>query len=174
VRVADTDSKVVLGRVGRPHGLKGSVAIEGSSLTMDELREIGSFTWRNRAGETRELTLKEVRGTDLRPLLRFRESSSRDLAAELTNGELLIEREQLPDPGPDQVYSFQLIGLAVVTEDGRSLGEIVDVQQGAQSIYVVKGEKELMIPATDAFVKSVDLTERRVTVTLPEGLEELQ
>jgi len=172
--VADTGSKVVLGRIGRPHGLKGSVGLEGSSLTADELRSIGSFTWRNRAGETQELTLKEVRGTEQRPLLRFREASSRELASKLTHGELLIERDQLPDPGPDQAYTYQLIGLEVVTADGRHLGEIVDVQQGAQAIYVVRGEKELLIPATDAFVQSVDLTERRVTVTLPEGLEELQ
>lgn len=172
--MADNDSKVVLGRIGRPHGLKGSVGLEGSSLTGDELRDIGSFTWRSREGDTRELTLKEVRGTEQRPLLRFREAPSRELASQLTNGELLVERDRLPDPGPEQVYNFQLIGLDVVTDEGRPLGKIVDVQQGAQSIYVVRGDKELLIPATDAFVQSVDLTERVVTVTLPEGLEELQ
>lgn len=171
--MADSDSKVVLGRVGRPHGLKGSVGIEGSGLTADELRSIGTFTWRSRTGDVRQLTLKEVRGTDDRPLLRFRETPSRDEAAQLTHGHLLVDRDQLPDPGPDVVYTFQLIGLEVVTEDGRRLGEIAAVQPGAQSIYVVRGEKEILIPATDAFVKSVDLTERRVTVSLPAGLEDL-
>ena len=142
-------------------------------MSQADLYAIGSFTWRNKAGETRTLTLKEIRGTATRPLLRFRELRSRDAASELVNGELLVELERLPDPGPDQVYNFQLIGLEVFTSDGRRLGEIVDVQQGAQSIYVVQGEKELMIPASDQFVHSVDLTERKVIVTLPEGLEDL-
>ncbi len=164
---------VVIGRIGRPHGLKGSVGLEGCTMSQADLYAIGSFTWRNKAGETRTLTLKEIRGTATRPLLRFRELRSRDAASELVNGELLVELERLPDPGPDQVYNFQLIGLEVFTSDGRRLGEIVDVQQGAQSIYVVQGEKELMIPASDQFVHSVDLTERKVIVTLPEGLEDL-
>jgi 16S rRNA processing protein RimM len=109
-----------------------------------------------------------------RMLVRFAGIDDRDHAAELTKGELLAERAALPDPGPGVMYTFQLIGLRVETEDGRALGTLADVMPtGAHPIYVVRGARELLVPATAETVRRVDLEAGVITVTLPAGLEEL-
>jgi 16S rRNA processing protein RimM len=167
-------AEATIGRLGRPHGLKGDLLLDGCSLTADELMALGAVTWRSARGETRRLEIRAAKAFMAKLQIRFRGFGSRDEAAELTNGELWAPRGELPDAGPGQVYTFQLIGLRAETSAGRALGEIVDViHSGAHPIYVIGGEKELMIPATEPFVRKVDLEAGLVVVDLPEGIEEL-
>ena len=85
-----------------------------------------------------------------------------------------MERERLPDPGPGVAYTFQLLGLRVETDEGRMLGTLEDIiQTGAHPVYVVRGERELMIPAAPEVLKRVDLAAGVITVVLPAGLEDL-
>ena len=165
---------VLVGRVGRAHGLKGEVALEESALTALELHAVKSFVRRGRRGETRPLTLETARPAHTRMLVRFAGYGDRDQAATLTLGALLAERDALPDPGPGVAYTFQLIGLDVRTTDGRALGVLEEIiETGAHPVYVVRGTRELLIPATREVVRAVDLAGRVVTVELPAGLEDL-
>jgi 16S rRNA processing protein RimM len=167
-------SLVRVGRVGRPHGVHGEVAVDATDLSPLDLHAIKRFTWRGRDGATRPLTLHTARPANARMLLRFEEISTREQAAALTLGELWAEESALPDAGPGQVYEFQMIGLQVVESDGRTLGRLERVlHTGAHPIYVVQGTKELLIPATAEVVRRVDLAAGTVTVSLPEGLEDL-
>jgi 16S rRNA processing protein RimM len=150
------------------------VTLDGSSLTPEELLELREFVWRGRGGATHALTLATARPMNARLLVCFQGCTKRDHAAALTNGELLAERTKLPDPGPVAAYTFQLIGLRVETEEGRVLGELADiVNTGAHPIYVVRGERELLVPAAPGVLKRVSLTEGVIVVALPAGLEEL-
>ncbi len=165
---------VQIGRLGRAHGLRGEIVLEGTALTARELEQVGSFTWQAASGEARSLTLESVRPAARAMLIRFAGIGNRDQAAALTLGALLAERGRLPDPGPQVAYTFQLIGLEVVTEAGRRLGVLEAIMKsGAHPIYVVQGEKELLIPATPQVVRRVDLGAGRITVALPAGLEDL-
>ena len=167
-------SLVRIGRIGRPHGVHGELTLEGCALTPLELLTVREFAWRNRAGATRALRLATARPAHTRLLVRFEHITGRDQAAELASGELLAARERLPDPGPETAYTFQLIGLRVETEEGRRLGELRDiVHTGAHPIYVVQGERELLVPAAPGVLKSVSLAEGVIVVALPAGLEEL-
>jgi 16S rRNA processing protein RimM len=168
-------SLVLLGRLGRPHGIHGEIVLDGCSLDVEELRRIREFVWRGRDGAELALTLRSVRAAMPRTLVAFAGYDVREAVAELTNGQLHAEESRLPDAGPDTVYQFQLLGLEVVTVEGRALGAVVDAfPTGAHWIYVVRGadQRELMIPAIPENVKEVDLTARRVVVALPPGLEE--
>jgi 16S rRNA processing protein RimM len=165
---------VLIGRLGRPHGVNGELALDSVSLDARELTGIRRFVWRNAAGETRPLTLRHARQANTRVLVTFDGVTDRVQAAALTLGELLADSAGLPDPGPRAAYTFELIGLTVATEDGRVLGSLADVlHTGAHPIYVVRGARELMIPATPETLKRVDLAGRRITVALTPGLEEL-
>ncbi len=167
-------AQVVVGRIGRPHGVKGEVTLGECSLTPLELHGIKRFTWRGRDGAERALELATVRPAIPRTLVRFRGVESRDRASELTNGELLVESEALPDAGPGTAYAFQLVGLAVETEEGRRLGTLQSIiLTGAHPVYVVQGDREWLIPATPEVLKHVDLAAGRITVALPAGLEEI-
>jgi len=166
-------SLVLIGRIGRPHGIKGELILEGD-LTAGDLLAVKRFTWRSRQGETRELTLRTARPAHDRVLLGFAGVHSREQASELTLGQLWADDSLLPDAGPGQAYQFQLIGLKVMETGGRELGAIEQViQTGAHAVYVVQGARELLIPATAEVVRNVDLAAGVVTVTLPAGLEDL-
>jgi len=167
-------SLVRIGRLGRPHGLNGDIALDQTDLTARELLRVETFVWRGRQGQSRDLKLAEARDSIPRPLLRFAGVSDRQGAAALTLGELWAERERIPDPGPGVAYTFQLIGSRVITEDGRELGVLENVwSTGANPVYVVRGERELLLPAHPGVVKSVNLAEAIITVALPAGIEDL-
>ena len=163
-----------IGRVGRPHGLHGEVSIDEIDLTANELHDVRHFTWRGRDGSERTLELHTARPTHGRILAGFHGIADRDAAAELGLGELWAERERLPDPGPGQAYTFELIGLTVEDESGRALGTLTDiVALAAHPVYVVQGDKELLIPATPEVLRRVDREAGRIVVALPRGLEEI-
>jgi 16S rRNA processing protein RimM len=165
---------VLIGRIGRAHGLRGEVYLERCELTADELLGVRDFHWRGRDGRERELVLEAARPTHDRVLLTFQGVAGREAATALSAGELLADEERLPDPGPDSTYAFQLIGLSVMTEDGRSLGVLESIlPTGANRVFIVQGEREWLIPATDQVVRNVDLERRVITVALPKGLEDL-
>jgi 16S rRNA processing protein RimM len=91
----------------------------------------------------------------------------------LTNGRLLVEEERLPDPGPGAAYQHQLIGLEVVTEEGRTVGTVAEVWPSpAHAVLVVRGAGEVLIPSIPEFIRAVNLPERRITVRLLPGMEE--
>lgn len=167
-------SLVTIGRLGRPHGLAGEMAIDRLALEPRELLALREFVWRGARGETRALTLAAARGRAPRALVRFEGIATREAAAALVNGMLLTERSRLPDPGAGMAWTFQLVGCEVRTEDGRVLGALADVlETGAHPVYVVRGEREWMLPAVESVVKRVDLEAGVVTVALIPGLEEI-
>jgi 16S rRNA processing protein RimM len=168
-----TMDQVRVGQLGRAHGIHGEIALDGASLTAEELEQVKTFTWR-KAGARRVLVLEGARPIHGRVLVRFAGIGDRERAAELTLGELLVERSQLPATGPGEAYTFELVGLTVQDASGRSLGRIIEVMRtAAHPIWVVRGEKELLVPVTDLVVQNVDLEAGVITVRLPAGLEEL-
>lgn len=163
-----------VGRVGRSHGIHGELYLDPNSLTPDELLAIGTFEWRGKAGVSRPLTLRSAKPANVRLLVTFADVNDVQGASALTNGELWADAAKLPDPGPGVAYTFQMVGLRVVTTDGRDLGEVSDVlMQTGKTLYVVRGDRERLIPGHEPFLKHVDLEAGRITVELPEGFEAL-
>ena len=165
---------IEIGRLGRPHGLNGEQGLDRCALSPLELEAIKTFTWRGRDGTTRPVTLVTVRPANDRMLVRFSGANNRAGASALTNGNLLVEEERLPDPGPGAAYNFQLIGLEVVTEEGRRIGTVAEIWPSpAHAVLVVRGPGEVLIPSIPEFVKAVSLAERRITVRLLPGMEDV-
>src|SRR2546422_291678 len=146
-------SLVEIGRLGRPHGLDGEQGVSPCTLTAAELLELKSFLWRGADGSNRTLTLATARAANQRMLVRFAEATNRAGASALTNGRLYVDSDRLPDPGPNLAYNFQLIGLEVVTEEGRAVGTIAEIwPTPAHPVLVVRGGGEVLIPAIPEFV----------------------
>ena len=70
---------------------------------------------------------------------------------------------ELPTPGPDSYYAFQLVGLAVVDESGRELGHVVDVHPGVANDNLELGDG-MLVPLIDDAVRAVDLEAGRIVV----------
>ncbi len=167
-------ASVRIGRVGRPHGLRGQVLIDDCPLTADELERVGEVTWRGAKGEERTLHVESAKPGPARLIVHFRGVAGRDQARELGLGELHADAARLPDPGPGMAYAYQLVGLTVETEAGERLGVLESIlATGAHPVYVVRGEREWMVPATPEVVRHVDLGRGVITVALPAGLEEI-
>jgi 16S rRNA processing protein RimM len=165
-------SLIEIGTLGRPHGVQGEITLHPCTLTTLELHALKTFTWHGRDGAVKTLTLATARRANEKMLVRFTESHDRNDAASLSLGRLMVERERLPDPGPEATYNFQLVGLDVVTEDGRAVGQVAEIwPTPAHPVLVVRGPGEVLVPAIPQFVLGVDLAARRITVRLLPGME---
>lgn len=89
-------------------------------------------------------------------------------AAQAMHGKTLeVYRE---DADPDIIFAAELIGIQVFCQD-KQIGKVTDVlDYPGNKVYVVKGEKEYMIPAVKAFVLSMDLDSNVMQVNLIEGM----
>jgi 16S rRNA processing protein RimM len=99
--------------------------------------------------------------------------ADRGRAEALVGYDLFIERRELPALPDGTYYWADLTGLEVYGADGEHLGAIRSIfATGSNDVYVVAlGDREILLPATRAVVRKVDLGARRMDVTVPEGLE---
>jgi 16S rRNA processing protein RimM len=124
----------------------------------------------------RQLTVSATRWHQDRLLVTFDELADRT-AAEALRGTLLVATvvaEERPED-PEEFYDHQLVGLAVVTTDGREVGTLAEVlHHGAQDLLVVRreGREDALVPFVSALVPEVDLTGGRIVVEDRPGLLE--
>ncbi|RVX37732.1 16S rRNA processing protein RimM [Nonomuraea polychroma] len=164
--------QLVVGRIGRPHGVRGEVTVE--VLTDDPERRfaVGTSITTDPA-DTGPLVVAGRRWHKDILLVSFEGVSDRDVAEELRGTMLVIDSAEVePLDDPDEFHDHQLIGLAVETVAGDPVGEITDVLHHGQDLLVVrrKGADEALIPFVKALVPEVDLEGGRLVVDPPEGL----
>ncbi|MDQ2984150.1 MAG: ribosome maturation factor RimM [Actinomycetota bacterium] len=146
-----TDERVSIGRVGRPHGLKGAFVVEEASTEPERFAE-GSLLY---AGDE-EAKVVESKRAGGRPVIRLDRRVERGTRLE-------IPRSELPAPEDGAFYVFQLRGLAVEEETGRSLGNVTDVTPGVAN-DVLELDSGLLLPLVEACVREVDLEGGRIVV----------
>ena len=154
---------VLVGEIGRPHGVRGLVRLR--SFTADPAA-IASYGPLSDEGGTRRFVLEWLGNG----LARIEGVEDRDAAARLTGVRLYVPRERLPPPEPDEFYLVDLIGLAAVDEAGEPLGSVRAVEDfGAGPFLTLADEREeRLIPFTRAAVPVVDIPGRRIVVRVPE------
>jgi 16S rRNA processing protein RimM len=123
-------------------------------------------------GALRALRVASARGMADRTLLHFEGIDDREEAARLAGCYLLVPIAETPPLPPGRCYVFELIGLAVTTEEGRVLGSIVEVVENpANDVWVARGPSgEFLIPAVDAIVRKIDVPGGRVVIDPLPGL----
>jgi 16S rRNA processing protein RimM len=135
---------VVVGRVGKSHGLDGSFVVEGASDTR-ELFAVGATLIVD--GETATVVgSKQARG---RPVIRLDRRVPR-------GSTLAVPVSSLAETGEDEYYVFQLVGLEVQEEGGALLGLVADVAPGVAN-DVLELDSGLALPMVEDCVVSVDL-----------------
>jgi 16S rRNA processing protein RimM len=171
--VSDAPGPVRVGRVIKPHGLKGEVVVRGSGLEATAVSKLGAVRLVRESGQlVADATIESARafGRDL--LVRFSNAHDPEQAGELRGLWIESDRASLPEAGPDQVYYYQLLGLEVVDEGGRVLGRVREIlPTGAHEVLIVEGETgEILIPYHPGTVLGWDPAAAKVLVRLPEGL----
>jgi 16S rRNA processing protein RimM len=166
-----SDVQLVVGRIGRPHGIRGEVTVE--VRTDDpESRFAPGATLTTSPASAGPLVVESMRWHKSILLLRFEGVAGREEAEDLRDTMLVIDSADVPVPDdPDEFNDHQLIGLSVVTGAGEAVGEIVDVLHHGQDLLVIRrAGDEVLVPFVKALVPEVDLDAKRVVVNAPPGL----
>jgi 16S rRNA processing protein RimM len=143
---------VVVGRVGRPHGLNGAFVVENASE--DPVRFAVGASLLVAGEPARVEESKRARG---RPVIRLDRRVERGASLE-------VARADLPPPDADSFYVFQVVGLAVIEEGGgRVLGRVVDVAPGLAN-DVLELDSGLALPLVEDCVRQIDLEAGRIVV----------
>ena len=145
-------TRVVVGRVGKPHGLDGAFFVEQPS---DDGRwfQTGARLW---AADDEVEVVDARRGAGGRPVIR--------LDREVARGtELEVPVEALPPTEEGEYYAFQLVGLDVIEEGGRRLGRVVAVEPGVANDSIAL-DSGLLLPLVEVCVRHIDLAARTILV----------
>jgi len=164
--------RIIIGKITSPHGIKGEVKVQPLTDYPERFYKTKSV-WVD--AKKNYLSIESVREQLELFLVKFQGIDERDEAEKLINSFLTIDADQVMDLPPGHFYRFQIIGLGVYDVQGAYLGELTDIlETGANDVYVVKREeqKELLIPALKSIVREIDVEKKRMTVKLPEGLDD--
>jgi len=167
--------QVVVGRIGRPHGVRGDVTVEPRTDEPDRRLAPGVALVTDSTSHP-VLTVDTSRWHSGRLLLHFEEVSSRSDVESLRGTLLSVDVDPDERPAdPDEFYDHQLVGLSVVLTDGSSVGVVSEVGHGAQDLLIVTRPEggTALIPFVTAIVPVVDLDAGRVVVDPPAGLLDL-
>jgi len=164
---------VVAGRVRRAWGVKGEVSVDWNNGACPvkvgkDLIYIGS----DDEGSLKEyIIIRDHRHGDCN-IVRCDGMTSRDEADKIRGLYIWVpvsKLERLPD---GEYYSYQLLDMRVESTEGEYLGEIKEIfSTGSNDVYVVKKEgEEILVPAIEDVVQTIDLDKKLMVIELIEGL----
>lgn len=188
---------LIVGRIGKPHGIRGEVTVEVRTDEPDARFAPGAVL-RTEPGATprtasesgasesgagvpyrvpAELVVESVRWHQGRLLVAFEGVLDRDVAEALRGTLVGVESSEVAPPeDPEEFHDHQLVGLSVVTPTGERLGEVARIDHAPASDLLVLRRPEgktALIPFVKAIVPQVDLAGGRVVVDPPGGLLDL-
>ena len=150
------------GQIVTTHGVRGEMKVLPWADSPDFLMEFERVRI-----DGKEYNVESCRIQKSCNLLKLEGIDTMEAAQAMHGKTLEIYRE---DADPDIIFAAELIGIEVYQDD-LLIGKLVDVlDYPGNKVYVVKGEKEYMIPAVKAFVLSTDMDHNRMQVKLIEGM----
>ena len=164
-----------VGVITSPHGIKGEVKVFPTTDDAKRFKELKKVIL-DTGKEYIPMEIEHVKFFKNMVILKFKGYDNINEIEKYKSRDLLITRDQAVDLAPDEYFITDLIGLAVVSDQGVELGTLKDVlETGANDVYVVamKDGKELMLPAIGDCILNVDLEQMRMEVHVLEGLMDL-
>ena len=165
---------IVVGRVRKPHGLKGELSIFPLTDTPDAVFAAGrTLTVLTLGGEAvGEVRVESARGYHREWLVRLADHADRDAVEGYRQHFLAVDRSELPPLGEGEVYQQELVGFAVRDEADEPLGIVSAVYELPAGVTIeVQGPKrEFLLPFRAECVVETDSAGRRLVVRVPDGL----
>jgi 16S rRNA processing protein RimM len=168
-------AKFRIGSIARCIGLKGEVAINPDTFDIRRFLALKSVYVGHTDEITDLLTVENVRIYKERPIVKFVSIDSRDDAEKIVGRIVYVdetERIELPE---GHLFIHEIIGMDVYTVGNEYVGSVIDVLSlPAHNVYVISsdGKKEVMIPAVDEFIDSIDAEHNSIRIKPIEGLLE--
>ncbi len=162
---------LVVGRIGRAHGVRGDLFVEPFTDSPDERFAPGQTLMMS---NDQSLTVATSKWHSGRLVVHFVGIDDRTAAEALKGSELTmdVDPQALPED-PDEYYDHQLVGLTVVLTNGDVVGVVSEmVHLPSQDLVIVKRDSlpEAMIPFVNEMVPTIDVVAGTMTITPPPGL----
>jgi 16S rRNA processing protein RimM len=170
-----SDQTLQIGKVVGLHGLRGALKVVSFAESPSSFAA-GSELCLRKGPAARTYRLIKAQQHKKTLLLYLEGIDSRALAEPLRGAKIMIDPTGLPPLEEGVYYWHELIGLSVFSMEGEPLGHIDSIiETGSNDVYVVKTRQdgkpeEILIPALESVVCSINLAERSMYVDLPEGL----
>ena len=173
------EQSLVVGRILRPHGLRGELSVEVRTDDPEQRFAVGSVLGTDPA-EAGPLTVAASRWHSGRLLVSFAGVADRTEAESLRGAWLTIAAADVPPPeDPDEFHDHQLTGLSVVTVSGELVGTVTNVLHHGQPLLAVtpadgtSRRAEVLVPFVAAIAVEVELAGGRLVIDPPPGLLDL-
>jgi len=169
------DEMVLVGRIARPHGIRGQVIVTPETDFVEERFGAGSTFWTRSVRGDEQLTVDTVRIQNGRPVIGFRGFSTIEEVEPLAGLELRVPESTLMPLADGAYYHHHLVGCVVETVTGEPVGEVTRVEGGAgASLLSINGPRgEVLVPLVSDICVEVDIAGRRIRIEPPKGLLEL-
>ena len=160
---------VVMGRIRAPHGLKGWIKVQPFTQVIEGLLEYPEW-WVGADGHWQQHRISEsaVHGSVV--VARLEGFTDRDAAAELRGRDVAVPRAAMPENREGEFYWNDLLGMEVLHRNAARLGLVTKIlETGANTVLVVQGDKELLVPFIEDVIVNVDLKARKLVVDWEQG-----
>ena len=153
------------GKIVNTHGIRGEVKIDPWADSPDFLKRFKTIYI-----DSAPVAVQSARVHGAFVIAKLEGVDDVNAAMALKNRVVFIDRADVRLP-KGRFFIADIIGARVVSDEGDVLGELADVMEmPAQNIYVVRGEREILIPDVPEFIKSIDADSGVITVHLIEGM----
>jgi len=168
----ERDDFIPLGKITKPHGIRGEVKIYPYSGNPEQF--VGAYRHVYMAagnqGPLIEQTIERARVQGKQVLAKFKNCLDRTAAEHFVGREVFVQKDNLPEIGEDEFYLHELEGKELVDISGAFLGISSHIlTSGGQDLLIVHNQgREYMVPVVGEFIKFIDTD--RVVLDLPPGL----
>ena len=157
---------IVIGRFGRPHGLKGFISVIPFTDPPENLLQYNNWHISQDDAPWQPIVHTDTRMHSRHILTQVKGYPTRESLEALTNANIAVPAQQLPELPAGEFYWHELVGMSVVTVTGRPLGNVTDLMPtGSNDVLIVEGEKRMLIPyLLDDVIINIDPDQRCIEV----------
>ncbi len=163
-----------IGRVVKSHGIKGKMKVEYYGMDLQGLSLYREIFIKDEKGKPEVYEILEAIPQPPRLILRLKGIEKIEEVEPLTGREIFVNRDALLELEEGEYYWADILGIEVETAEGKRIGKVKEIfPTGANDVYVVEGKRgEILLPATEEVIQSIDLKRRMMKVIRKEGLWE--
>ncbi|NOY22935.1 MAG: 16S rRNA processing protein RimM [Acidobacteria bacterium] len=165
---------LTIGKIARPQGIRGEVIVNVETDFPSRFFDETVFLVRTKDGTSHQMTSEKARMHKGRVVIKFQSIDTMNDAERLRDAEILIPVEKRNTDDADFFYHYELVGMSVIATDGHTVGRVTEVLVSpGQDILVVQGKDGEVLVFRKEICIEVDRETERITVDMPEGLEEI-
>jgi 16S rRNA processing protein RimM len=167
--------RIALGVIRKAHGVRGEASVEPWT-EFERFAEVRSVTLVSPdESETREVTIEAARLHADRALIKFSTIESPEEVADYRGWTVEIPETQAKKLDADEYFLHDLVGMTLVDAAGNEQGTVSDAYEGGGGVLleVTRGGRKFEVPFAADICTDIDLAAKRITVALPEGIDEV-